>query len=275
MIIEDQSYNQPAVDWMRELITHKNSLGEAGIGVLEQQEKMGRHIIVEGRDYIPKDGKVIAAANHFVRMSDPIHFRGKYVLEDLFSSVGLITREIKRVRGHDTEVFWTPGNIPGKMARYPSGGTTRDVIDWFRRGGAYVSVTDALTRPIFFSLFRHAKDVMPVPKSNQDMLRFMRTVSSRIESGDVLGIFPEGESSAKLKLADRGVSVLAGMNGAVVLPIAQFAVADTLTMRIGEPIPAPTVSQSTKDHTQMVMTEIARLLPEKFHGEYASIAASK
>ncbi len=197
---------------------------------------------VEGMERIPRTGAVILAANH-ASNADPMLLGG------------WINPGLRRRRIH-----WL-----GK----------KDVFDW----------------PIL-GWFAARIGIHPVNRGTADVEAY-RLATRILEAGYVLMIFPEGTRSptGALQEAKDGLATLALRTGAAVLPIG-ISNSDrawpkgrklpivfprsTITVRIGEPIPAADLVPPGMDRraaktaaTTAIMGRIAALLDERQRGVYA------
>ncbi|OGO72723.1 MAG: hypothetical protein A2Z49_09595 [Chloroflexi bacterium RBG_19FT_COMBO_56_12] len=111
-----------------------------------------------------------------------------------------------------------------------------------------------------------------------------------LESGRPLVIAPEGGRSHTpgMRQAESGVAYIADKTGVPVIPVGIVGTTDDyaqkafrfkrppLEMRIGKPVRLPPVEgkgiarhRSLQANTDMLMCEIAALLPPEYHGVYA------
>ena len=134
--------------------------------------------------------------------------------------------------------------------------------------------------------------LIPVRRGRPDRAA-LRGALAVLGQGGVLGIFPEGtrgrEQPKSLKPALHGVALLAHLSGAPLVPAAisgtdvldspadiprQLLRRPRFVVRIGEPFSLPTLEgrpspQVLEAHTEAIMVQIARLLPEQHWGIYA------
>lgn len=120
----------------------------------------------------------------------------------------------------------------------------------------------------------------------------LRQAEQMVEKGHVVGVFPEGtrSRSGQLQRAHAGVAILALETGAPIVPVAisgtegnkglQWLLSrPTITVRIGRPFHLP-IPEGRLTGTQLIeladliMRDIAALLPETYRGVYRDRAAS-
>jgi 1-acyl-sn-glycerol-3-phosphate acyltransferase len=141
--------------------------------------------------------------------------------------------------------------------------------------------------------FMRMVPIHPVDRDAADLEAF-RTAMRILESGNILGIFPEGTRSpdGALQRVREGASVLALHSGAPVMPV---AIVDSdlawpkgrllprfgrhVTVRWGRPIrireevagiEAMSRKEANAAATRLIMTRIAELLPPRQRGVYAA-----
>ena len=144
-------------------------------------------------------------------------------------------------------------------------------------------------------LFCHAFGLLPIRRGEPDRAA-LRAASEVLKRGGALGFFPEGtrglELPKRLKQAHQGVAFLAHTSGAPIVPvgIAGTDVVNTpsdiaayvlkrpaFTVRIGAPFHLPEESGGPSSerfaaHAGYIMAQIARMLPERYWGDYANQA---
>ena len=129
--------------------------------------------------------------------------------------------------------------------------------------------------------------IIPIRRGEVD-LEAMRTLLDSLKDGWILGIAPEGtrNRTGELIQAQAGIAVLAQKSGAPLQPLAHwvdkparrflgFFPRPVFHIRVGEPFRlAPSKGRVSKDDRQeiadQIMYQLARLLPEKMRGVYAS-----
>ena len=141
--------------------------------------------------------------------------------------------------------------------------------------------------------FMRMVPIHPVDREAADLDAF-RTAMRILESGNILGIFPEGTRSldGALKQVREGAGVLALHSGATVMPVALVdsdlawpkgrllpRFGRTVTVRWGTPfrvqdeipgLAAMSRKQANAAATRLIMTRIAALLPPRQRGVYAA-----
>jgi 1-acyl-sn-glycerol-3-phosphate acyltransferase len=114
-----------------------------------------------------------------------------------------------------------------------------------------------------------------------------------LRSGRIFGIAPEGTRSPahQLTRGKPGIIYIAQQSGAAIVPIACVNTEDALPallrlrrkhvlLCIGEPFRLPPIdparrTEATRQQTDEVMCRIALLLPERYHGAYATTRACR
>jgi 1-acyl-sn-glycerol-3-phosphate acyltransferase len=188
---------------------------------------------IKGRANVPKTGAFILASNHLGNTDPPV-----------------LTASIPRQIHWLTKAEWFETPVMGPA---------------FKLGG-----------------------MIPVRRFEAD-LAALRKAQEVLRDGGVLGMFPEGTRSRTggLKEGEPGSALIALRTGAPILPVGiwggeSFKVPrDLFTrrrahIRIGKPFTLPRPRRihrrDVEEGTLAIMVAIARLLPEKYHGVYASAA---
>ena len=190
---------------------------------------------VEGSEHIPRSGPLIVVANHFSFVDPPL----------------------------------LAASLPRQLS--------------------YLGKVELTANPIGRA-FCKVIGIIPLRRGAADR-QALRTALGALELGGVLGVFPEGtrgrEHPRVLKPGRNGVALLARMSGAPLIPVG-IAGTDAIdkpsdlgtkllrrpefTVRIGPAFTLP--DRAGKDDlealTHYIMTHIARLLPERYRGEYAN-----
>ena len=150
-------------------------------------------------------------------------------------------------------------------------------------------VADKYRRSAFWRFFVRHLDAVWLHRESLD-LKAMRTVQKRLEMGQVLIIAPEGtrSSNGTMLLAKPGAAYLAAKAGLPIIPIGITGTEDrivkarlrrgrrlSIRINIGEPFYLPPLARRTRDaqlaaYTDEIMCQIGRLLPEQYHGAYAT-----
>lgn len=241
----------------------KHSFSDTAIDVFTQS---GRGLHTEGEDHIPKIGRFILTANHFNRVDNPITMEGPQKMNDMFETMGGLVDVVRRHTGYETEVVWTPSQLPRPEALLPKNKTPREVLRWLAKGAKYAPVNWG--RDAFIHLYRHAPDMVPVPHSQKEMKRFYQTITDKLDAGAVIGLFPEGETTQELRRAKSGFAHIAIKLNVPTLPVAVYDIEGILQFRFGEPIDAPPNLHDKKRFVNDIMTSIAQMLPPQLRGYY-------
>jgi 1-acyl-sn-glycerol-3-phosphate acyltransferase len=138
--------------------------------------------------------------------------------------------------------------------------------------------------PVFGVLY-HLFGCIPVRRFQAD-LRALRRSEDALRRGLVLGMFPEGTRSGESGLGrgEPGTALVAMRTNTPVMPVAiwgtegiklprDFFRRTTVHIVYGEPFHLPRPERITKDAveeaTDLIMSRIAELLPERYRGIYA------
>ncbi len=135
-------------------------------------------------------------------------------------------------------------------------------------------------------VFIRSFGAFPVNRDESDR-GAVRQALKILESGKVLGMFPEGtrSSNAKMQPANVGVSFIALHSGAHILPVGISGTEKIkgvkevvfghphITVNIGKPFTPPLSNGKRKktelaEFTNFIMTQIAELLPPSYQGAY-------
>lgn len=192
---------------------------------------------VDGRDGIPRTGPLILVSNHLNNVDPPV----------------LSASMPRRITFMAKEELYYGRNLSGLLARG-------------------------------FGAF-------PVRRGEVDR-RALKKASKVLEQGLILGLFPEGSRSpdARLQCGQLGTAWIALESGAPILPVAIWGtehirtVKDVLArprirVRFGRPFTLPPVSSGKRSArlaqaTQVIMGEIAVLLPEPYRGAHGALEAA-
>ncbi|HUG15496.1 MAG TPA: lysophospholipid acyltransferase family protein [Thermomicrobiales bacterium] len=158
----------------------------------------------------------------------------------------------------------------------------------------FMAKEEAMNIPVARWFARQA-GTFPVKRSSPDR-KALRHAQSRLESGLLVGMFPEGTRSTTggLKNPFDGASLVAARTGAPIIPCAVLgtealpgsASRDSsqggyprVTVVFGEAFTLATETEdggrrSLDELTEAMMIEIARLVPDRYRGIYAAKAAS-
>ncbi len=144
---------------------------------------------------------------------------------------------------------------------------------------------EELFRSKFIGYFVRDFGAFPIRRGQLDM-KALRLADQVLAQGLVLVMFPEGTRSrnGQLQRALPGSALIATRSRVPILPvgitgteklkgIAWLLHRPQITVNIGQPFPLPTVnSRLTKaelaEHSDLIMSRIAELLPEGYRGEF-------
>lgn len=241
----------------------KRSFSDTAIDVFTQS---GRGLYIEGEDHIPEAGGFILAANHFDRVDNPITMEGTQKMNDMFETMGGLVAVVRRHTGSETEVVWTPSQLPRPEALLPKNKTPRKFLQWLAGGAKYAPVNWG--RDVFIHLYRHAPDMVPVPHSQKGLKKFYQTITDKLDHGAVIGLFPEGETTQELRYAKSGFAHIATKLGVPVLPVAVYDTDGILQFRFCEPMYPPQHLHDKNQFATHIMTSIAEMLPPHLRGDY-------
>ena len=146
---------------------------------------------------------------------------------------------------------------------------------------------EEIFRNWFYNYFVRSFGAFPVYRRriNRDALYQAGQI---LKQGKVLGMFPEGSRSMEniLKPAMSGSALIASINKAPILPVGIIGSEKIrggvgwiwhrprVTLVIGQPFYLPVLEHGMKkgqlgESTEIIMKQIARLLPEKYRGGYS------
>ena len=132
-------------------------------------------------------------------------------------------------------------------------------------------------------------EAIPVRRGEAD-LDAIRACLDVLKAGDILAIAPEGTRSyhGRLQNGQPGVAMIALHSGVPILPIVHWGGEDFGTnlkslkrtdfhVRVGRPFTLDAHGEKVngrlrQEMTDEIMSQIAVLMPEKYHGEYAEIS---
>ena len=168
----------------------------------------------------------------------------------------------------------------------------------FPRPLHFMAKKEAFSVPLIGSIIRRV-GAFPVNRGNADR-GAIRRAEATLSQGIALGIFPEGTRSVtrSLQPAHPGAALIALRSGAPVLPcgitgserlpfngskggrrqspVAPSTATDGVRIRFGVPFVVPREPDggrlSTEEATQLMMAEVARLLPVHYRGHYTEAA---
>lgn len=134
---------------------------------------------------------------------------------------------------------------------------------------------------------------IPIDRDFADFNAFKAAKKALLEDNMILAVAPEGTRSENghLKRGKPGISILASRSGVPILPIAYYGHESfkdnirrlkrtPMTIRVGKPFSCKFDGQEkSKQFMQAmadaIMLEIASLLPEEYHGEYAGVVVER
>lgn len=234
-------------------LAHTRSFARDGRTVIAANPHLLR---VEGLDNVPRQGPFILAMNHYNR-------RGLRPQICAF----IISAKVAAVRPGEPELSWVFAEELERFIYAPLP-VPRWLMRWMFRRAARVYGHVALPRAWRSPLARAAA---------------LRRVARKLRTAPV-GMTPEGGGPGVLRAPPAGSGLLLlslSRRGAPLLPVGVYEDdGGTLTIRFGPTFhlsPRPAGSNEAQDQlaTEAVMTAIARLLPEKWQGEYRKAAAGE
>lgn len=197
--------------------------------------------LITGMEQIPIDGPVMVVANHFQRPGLWIGWAG-----------AVLSVAIGQRRGADPAVHWlTTGSI--------------QILQRSHRGPEI-----PLTRGFLRRVARlYSMAALPLG-DRAERAAVLRSWLCWLRCGEVIGIFPEGlaGTSEHLRPPEPGFEVLlrvAKRAGATVVPVGIHETGGRMVVAFGPPVAGG---------ADLVMREIARLLPASMHGPYNVCDAS-
>lgn len=134
---------------------------------------------------------------------------------------------------------------------------------------------------------------IPIDRGVADFNAFKEAKTALLEENKLLAVAPEGTRSedGRLIRGKPGIAILASRTGAPVLPMAYYGHEDfkrnirrfkrtPITIRVGQPFRCKFEGHAKDKHvmqavTDAIMLEIADLLPEQYHGEYAGVVVPR
>jgi len=246
-------------------LKHMRSLGDAGIAVLEQS---GRRCDIVGEENVPSEGGFIVVINHFVRVDNPEDMTGNQKMNDMFGTIGAITKIVRAKIPSDRTVIWTPSQVARPEALWPKGASRERKLEWLRRDAKFAFSN--IIRSAYLSLIKSAKDVVSVPSGYKGLPKFVSEITGRLAKKDVLALFPEGEVSVSMREAKSGFAHLSRWAKASVLPVSVYDQDGTLRINISPPVPALQTEGhgAIKEYENRVMHIVAANLPESLRGFY-------
>ncbi len=155
------------------------------------------------------------------------------------------------------------------------------------RSDMILTVAEKYQKVAFFRWAARSLNALFIDRYNND-LKTLRQVIRRLQTGEVLGIAPEGTRSQTEQLISGkpGAAYIAAKTGVPVFPTAVTGSEDRVVLanlkrlkrtpvsiKIGTPFYIPALPKKGRDealqaHTEEIMCQIAALLPAKYHGVY-------
>lgn len=158
------------------------------------------------------------------------------------------------------------------------------------RPGRFMAKKEVFSVPVIGWLTKFF-DGFPVDRGSADRAA-LRLAEQHLANGKIVGIFPEGTRSPDATMQDAypGVAMIAVRSGAPILPVAIFGTESMpfngkkgrshswrrprVIVRIGHTFNLPETQPGQRRPglpavTQIMMTEVARLLPPEYRGVYA------
>ncbi|MFQ5408199.1 MAG: lysophospholipid acyltransferase family protein [Anaerolineales bacterium] len=194
-------------------------------------------------------------------------------------SLRQILRPIVRFEGHGVE------HVPrdGPLVLVSNHLSNYDVILMefvLPRANYYMAKIEIFSNPLLGWVYRRL-GAFPVERGAKDAWA-MRYALFVLESGKMIGMFPEGTRSkeGRLKPGKTGAARLAIESGAPVVPMAIYGTENilrpwyrrpTVHIAIGEPLHVA-ARESPMELTDRIMYAIAALLPKPYRGVYAQPA---
>ncbi len=142
-------------------------------------------------------------------------------------------------------------------------------------------------KPLLAFLF-NVWDGIPIDRDIADFTAFQKAKNA-LQDGKILAVAPEGTRSedGRMIRGKPGIAILASMCDAPILPMAYYGHEDfeknwkrlkrtPMKIRVGKPFRINLKGQAKSKElmqsvTDAIMLEIAKLLPERYHGYYADV----
>jgi 1-acyl-sn-glycerol-3-phosphate acyltransferase len=240
-----------------------------GFGAKETFIKSKRKWRCTGLEHVPGMGPYIIAANHFARMDDLVRMTGPQKMNDFIGAIGLINKLVEE-HSSSSQILWTPSLVPRPEALAPKGKSFTEIIKWLRNDAIFMGSN--ISRKLFLSMFSYSKDILMVPSKMDNCAGFRQFyvgVTNHLKARGVLGIFPEGEISCVMQQAKPGIAHIAIRTHTPVLPLALYDENGVLNISVGPFIEPPSGISKKYEFIDLVMCNIAIMLPEKLRGHYA------
>jgi len=239
--------------------------GWVGKRVLEQAERSGRQIRIEGaEENIPKQGPYILAANHYVRVDNPSNMMGPQKMNDVFSSNGVLQKMVESFTP-GAEIKHLQNRDPRPEAFFPKNATPESLRKWFLEGTKFIPSN--LVRKVFLGMFSYTDDLVGVSSDMRGMAELKKNLESHLQKGGVIIIFPEGEVTQELREAKHGAGHMSVNMGVPIVPVSQFEKNGVLQFIVGKPI-FPKATSNFMHMTNEMMGAIASNMPEDLRGFY-------
>ena len=230
------------------------ALGRRRSLAADAREVLGRLPVrprVEGEEHIPPDGPFLIVANHYERP-------GLLVIWGAL----LITAAVGRRRPHSPHVRWV------------------HISEWSDYIFYGVRIPSALTRRLIGAASR-TWSILPIPppgrQSAAGARALLRVARALEDSGEMIGIFPEGHPSVALRPAvpgSGGLLLRLAARGLPILPVGLSEPDGVLTARFGPPFRLELPREGPADQRDevarvRVMRAIRDQLPPELWGHYA------
>lgn len=146
----------------------------------------------------------------------------------------------------------------------------------------YMAKKELFAIPVIGRIIRIG-GAFPVDRSTADR-NAIRMADLNLKQGIAVGMFPEGtrSKSRALKVALPGAASIAQLTGAAIVPVAitgsERLFSKPVRLTVGPPFNVPARNEdgsrvTREEATDIVMTEIAKLLPPEYRGVYAHLVA--